>query len=86
MPKKKYAVGITMSANERRLASEGNPSLCLFIEQLRYAGILKVVKDVMDECKILYIYPPKGVDDKVWADMNSQRMRSFGINAYIVTL
>lgn len=56
----------------------------LWIEQMRYLGYLNVLKewDGTDAgTEVLEFLPFAGVDSKSWADMNAERMRSFGINA-----
>lgn len=59
--------------------------VAMLIEQLRYAGIVSIVKedtvDGMDTTYMLELRAPKGVDARVWADQNARRMQSFGINA-----
>jgi hypothetical protein len=56
----------------------------LLIEQLRYAGLVKVIKETEIESGTAYMLEincPKGLNDLVWAQQNAERMRSFGINA-----
>lgn len=59
-------------------------SVGMLIEQLRYAGLVKVVKETDNEngrAFVLEINAPKGYDDRAWAHQNVNRMKSFGINA-----
>lgn len=56
----------------------------LLIEQLRYCGLVSVVKqteNLTNTTYILEIPAPRGVDKRVWADQNALRMKSFGLNA-----
>lgn len=64
---------------------------CL-IEQLRYAGILRVVKETyLEEAReieqesgtrwLLEISAPKGMDQRVWVDHNVNRMLTFNLVA-----
>lgn len=51
-----------------------------FMENLRYAGVLRIHRD--DPSGMCFdIMPPIGVDSGTWAEMNAKRMRSFGYNA-----
>ncbi len=52
----------------------------IWIECLRYAGLLRVHRD-NNEGVCLDLLPPHGVNQGVWAEQNSQRMQSFSINA-----
>lgn len=64
-----------------------NDNSGLLIEQLRYAGLVKVIKEDATEhgpVFMLELNAPKGYDSeggRVWAKQNADRMRSFGINA-----
>ena len=75
MASKKKAIQFIWLKNEERRDSSG-----LLIEQLRYAGLLSVIAD-MDTHYVLQAYCPTGLLSDVWAQQNSERMRSFGINA-----
>ena len=61
----------------------GNP----LVESLRYAGIIRVHRD--DASGMCFdLMPPSPVcipisNQKVWAERNSERMRTFGINAVV---
>jgi hypothetical protein len=54
-----------------------------FIENLRYAGLVKVhsTHDGEPLRTVFDILPPHGVEDVAWAQMNADRMTSFGYNA-----
>ena len=69
--------GVKVSWNTKR---DGRVSM--LVEQLRYAGLVGSIKEDDDE-KVLefIIYPPSGVNEKVWAEQNVARMRSFMIKA-----
>jgi hypothetical protein len=68
----------------------------IWVEQLRRLGVLRVIKEYdgkhvtisegqkLDGREVLEFPAPKGVDSKVWADMNSARMASFGIDVVAV--
>ncbi len=58
----------------------------LLLENLRYAGVVGNVEseyneEVTRETFRFDIYAPKGVDEKIWAEMNAKRMRSMIIKA-----
>jgi hypothetical protein len=56
----------------------------LLIEQLRYAGIVKIVTESEIDSGTSYMLEincPHGLNDRVWAKQNADRMKSFGINA-----
>ena len=77
--KKAQVVRIIMS-NDDALGIQPTDQVRLFLEQLRYAGIVKICKD--DELRmVIDLYAPKGVIADSWAESNANRMRSFGINA-----
>lgn len=66
------------------VVSDNDKATGLLIEQLRYAGIVSVMRE-SDELEartyILKITSPRGLNDKVWTQCNVERMQSFGINA-----
>lgn len=81
--KRKYVVRVVQLSSE---GCDDKPFSGLALEQLRYAGLITwhirdaegndgVVKDVFD------IHAPAKVDSKIWAEMNAERMQTFGINA-----
>lgn len=59
----------------------------MFIEQLRYAGIVNIVKENHVDNETTYMLElkaPRGLTGdgvRVWAFQNANRMQSFGINA-----
>jgi hypothetical protein len=73
----------------QHITSYGADTSGLLIEQLRYAGLLKVVRETeidnhdgtYSTAYMLEVNCPHGLDDEVWARQNAERMRSFGINA-----
>jgi hypothetical protein len=52
----------------------------LLLEQLRYAGHVRILAERADY-QIVEIPCPKGLNDKVWSEQNAARMKSFGLNA-----
>lgn len=78
MAKKNWVVRII--ADEKDRFGLVPSQVGMFIECLRYAGVVKICKN--DGNRIVFdLFPPKGVDSKAWASMNAARMKSFGINA-----
>jgi stalled ribosome rescue protein Dom34 len=62
----------------------------LLLECLRYAGVISKVETESVEKGNRHmtvfkfdLYPPQGVQDQVWADMNAKRMRSFMVKAVV---
>jgi len=58
----------------------------LWVEQLRHLGVLRDLTPFSDSDKhtvFEFQFPgnTRGADTRRWAEMESQRMRSFGINA-----
>lgn len=58
----------------------------LWVEQLRYMGVLKVLLDFeggsrRQVLEFHYPHDSRGIDTERWALMQASRMRSFGINA-----
>lgn len=52
-----------------------------WVEQLRYAGIVRVLAEFVNR-SVLELRPPLGeANSNVWAQQQAERMRSFGINA-----
>ena len=58
-----------------------------FVESLRYAGLVNVEhrnignNNEDSPVTIIDILAPDRGDDKIWAESNAERMRSFGFNA-----
>jgi len=53
-----------------------------FMESFRYAGFLRLHRD--DVSGVCFdLIPPVGVDQKVWASQNAERMQTFDINAVL---
>ncbi len=50
------------------------------VESFRYAGLVKVHPTQMTSF-CFDMLPPHVSDSKIWAEMNAERMRSFGYNA-----
>ena len=65
--------------------SKRDGRISLLLEQLRYAGIVGRIEtpDLEDTHGIIKfdLWPPSGVREKVWAEQNVARMRSFSIKA-----
>jgi len=74
--------GIKVSWNTKR-----DGKISMLVEQLRYAGLVGSIdmefKNNEDAHGTLTftIYPPSNVNEKVWAEQNVARMRSFMIKA-----
>jgi len=63
-------------------SSLGNHTIGEFIECMRYAGMIKIHRD--DGTGMCFdLLPPgyPGIDTRIWAQMNADRMKSFGFNA-----
>lgn len=54
-----------------------------WVESLRRMGYLRVVRpyDGRNPYEVFEISAPRGVDSKIWADGNAERMKTFGIDA-----
>lgn len=75
--------------------SDNSRGLSTLIEQLRYAGLLSIIKETDYENPdptgsdygvngVYRLHAPAGVDTKVWAEQNAARMKTFSINAEVV--
>lgn len=54
----------------------------LWVEQLRYMGHAKELASFEDPPRtVIEFYCPHGLDSRIWAQQNAERMRSFGIDA-----
>ena len=62
--------------------NDATPATRLLIESLRYAGLVEVHRADNDGVCFDLICP-HGLDDKVWAKANAERMQSFGYNAVV---
>lgn len=72
--KKTYVVRVQLKGK-----LESSFSAKLLLEQLRYAGLVKLTEGSFD------IMAPHGHGDgKVWAEQNAERMRSFHLDARAV--
>lgn len=74
--KKKHVVRVVLPDGINPITSEVRQLL----EQLRYAGIVTIHRDNEDGV-CFDLHCPSGLDDKQWAKMNAERMRSFTYNA-----
>jgi hypothetical protein len=83
MAKKLSVVRVIVENKETsRLGLRRTSDVEMLIEQLRYAGVLSIVKHDTDAGNmVIEIYPPREVNADIWAEMNAGRMKSFGINA-----
>lgn len=71
------------------IAKDTNDASGLLVEQLRYAGLVRVVKESHDDeheqtVYMLEVKAPRGITGdgvRVWAEQNASRMKSFGFNA-----
>lgn len=77
MAKREYVVRIIWDREATINAHFNGP----WLECLRYAGIATVHKDEEDK-QVFDLHAPKGIaDTALWAEVNANRMSSFGINA-----
>ena len=86
MPRKQKWVVRVIASKTEVMGLQPDQTLSMFLEQLRYAGLVSICKEEWDKNgerdRIVFdIYPPKGVDAQIWADQNAKRMKSFMINA-----
>lgn len=66
--------------------TRGTSGVGMLLENLRYAGVVgnvecKYSEDAKTEFYSFSVYAPKGIVESVWAEQNSQRMRTFGLKA-----
>lgn len=78
-PKTTYVVRVVQGKKNDEIAYINKA----FLESLRYAGLITVHEvDPNGLTNVCFdLLPPHGVNDKVWAEQNAERMRSFGFNA-----
>lgn len=83
MPKRKWVVRICTD-NFALDRATGLPNLNYiepaFLQCLSNAG-LGTLHDTDREGYTFDMYPPRDVDDKMWAEQNAERTKSFGFNA-----
>lgn len=90
MAKREWVVRVVLDVPADRPVLPAERSATFWFEQFRYAGL--ITWHHRDELKstpegknywhnLFDVYAPKGVDSRKWAEMNAQRMASFGINA-----
>jgi hypothetical protein len=77
-----WAVRIVASPQEMdgEGSSLGNHTIGELLECLRYAGLVRIHRDNA-EGVCFDLVSPAGVDSETWAQMNADRMSSFGWNA-----
>lgn len=71
----KYVVRVVLFEHQLR-GDEG-----ALIECFRYAGLVSHPREGDGTTLTFDIYPPHEAPTKAWADMNAERMRTFGFNA-----
>jgi len=77
--KQRWTVRVVMFHDDRL-----NPQIPgVWVEQLRHLGCLRILKEADDRTVLEFDYPgdPRGVDTKVWAEQEAERMASFELNA-----
>lgn len=73
---------VNMHAEDGPRVTVSNYLPGVWIEQLRYLGLVRVLASFETRDVIEFRCPnTKDMDCKVWAEQNAERMRSFGINA-----
>lgn len=84
MARKIWVVRVVTHPSEMSTRSEAEHgpghTLGEFIECMRYAGLIRIHRD-NSEGMCFDIRPPIGVDSEMWAQLNANRMQSFGYNA-----
>lgn len=76
MERTKYVVRISMAVGRTQDKWFGP-----FIESLRYAGLLDLIKDD-GITRVFDLLPPRDIEDTAqWARVNAERMKTFGFNA-----
>jgi len=68
------------------MARRGTPQMGIFLECLRYMGVIKLYEPEDEYRYIFYIYPPQGIvkaSHAHWAESNVQRMKTFGVVASV---
>jgi hypothetical protein len=84
MKKRQWVVRVVQTETpEGDHVNEGGIIDGSFIESLRYAGLITEHEtDPYGLTTVCFdIRCPHGLDSKTWAEMNAERMRSFGYNA-----
>jgi len=83
--KRTYVVRVVVQSTDKEMfpghSDDPNKNLFLFVEQLRYAGL--VHRHNIDTRIVFDILPPAKVESKVWAKQVSERMQTFGYNAEV---
>ena len=83
--KRTYVVRVVVQSTDKEMfpghSDDPNKNLFLFVEQLRYAGL--VDRHNIDTRIVFDILPPAKVESKVWAKQVAERMQTFGYNAEV---
>jgi len=83
--KRTYVVRVVVQSTDKEMfpghSDDPNKNLFLFVEQLRYAGL--VHRHNIDTRLVFDILPPAKVESKVWAKQVAERMQTFGYNAEV---
>jgi len=83
--KRTYVVRVVVQSTDKEMfpghSDDPNKNLFLFVEQLRYAGL--VHRHNIDTRIVFDILPPAKVESKVWAKQVAERMQTFGYNAEV---
>lgn len=80
MPKKQQQVVRVVIEDHPKAMNKCTSEVRQLLECLRYAGIVTLHRD--NEHGVCFdLHCPAGLMHKPWAEMNAQRMQSFGYNA-----
>jgi hypothetical protein len=78
MAKRKLVVRVVLPDGMNELT----PELIMFLEQLRYAGLVEVHRNDADGV-CFDLLCPHGLNDEVWARQNAEHMQSYTYNAVV---
>ena len=92
--KRTYVVRVVVQSTDKEMfpghSDDPNKNLFLFVEQLRYAGLVhrhnidtRLDVTLLRNRIVFDILPPAKVESKVWAKQVSERMQTFGYNAEV---
>jgi len=75
--KKIWTVRVVMFEGD----SMNPPIVGVWLEQMRHLGYLNILKQYDNRTVVEFMCPHRGLDTMLWAQQESERMKSFGINA-----